>query len=120
MVGAIRVMPLMAMALRAMALVSIPRSTSCGIIACRAGIMKEKTAPCIMEAASKWYQVTTSSEMETATKRAISAAPACPHWIMRLRSNLSAKAPPKRDNNSMGRAKPAETMPSRAGEPVSS
>ena len=110
----------MPMASRAMALVNWFCPTSWGISAWRAGMKKENTAPCIIEAASRWYQVTVPVLMETATNRAMRPAPTWPSWMMRFRCRRSAMAPPNSASISMGRAKPAETIPSNAGEFVRS
>ena len=56
--GAARVIELIAAELNAIALVNLSRETSCGIMACLAGIIKENAAPCTTAAISKWYQFT--------------------------------------------------------------
>ena len=103
-----------------MALVISERSTSSGIMACRAGSMNANSAPWMVEATRMWYQVTVSVMTDTARARAIRASAPWNSWISRLRCIRSAMAPPNRARTTMGRPYPMLITPSSPAEPVRS
>ena len=108
--GPARVMSAMPLAFSATALVTSRSGTSCGIIACRAGIRKDHTNPCANPAISSIHIDTTSVTMVIPTIVAMHAMTSCPYWIIFLRSHRSASAPPNRENRSIGGANPAPTI----------
>lgn len=103
-------MSAMPLAFSATALVTSRSGTSCGIMACRAGIRNDHTNPCANPAISSIHIDTTSVTMLIPTIVAMHAMTSCPYWIIFLRSHRSASAPPNRENISIGGANPAPTI----------
>ena len=111
---------LIAAAFKAIAFVNRSLPTICGMMACLAGPISANSTPCNTDAVSRWYHVTVSVVIEIPTPSAISSAPTCPAWMMRLRSTLSAITPPNSTRLSIGTDDPAFTMPRMVAESVRS
>jgi hypothetical protein len=118
--GANIVVKLMPMAFRATAFINLSLSTSCGIMAWRAGIINGITLPCTKDTTRKCTHVIVSVEIDKAMNRATIKDTAWPACMILFLSNRSAITPPKRANIRAGTALAAVTTPSKDAESVNS
>ena len=94
--------------------------TSCGTIACRAGMFTAKTAPTPSAPATRCQYSIHPPSTSTATTRSEAAAMLCVRMSSRLLSTRSATTPPKGATTSIGTAIATAIAASETAFPVRS